>query len=178
MHTSLAQCPMEPSLLLSPPPFPPSFSRKNATITAVSTATSMLPPRCCRARAMCSMGSSRQRRDVTHDGAGVRTQVHSSSTPQGQPRTRACHCRTHVGVYPHPGVPPRAPLEGVPKFRGWVWAALGSIPTPHHPRVRKRMVKEEEEGGFHSNCLQGNTGRNVSAEPGMLQGGDQATGWH
>lgn len=111
----------------------------------------MLPPRCCRARAMCSMGSSRQRQDVTHDGAAMRTRTRLKHT-QGQPRTRVLLSHPRGCAPPSQGSP-CAPLEGVPKFRGWVGAAPPPSPTPTPPPVRKRMAKEEEEGGFHGNRL-------------------------
>lgn len=122
---------------------------------------------------MCSMGSPRQRRDVTHDGAGVCT------------RTRLEHTHTHgdshphVRVHPHPKCSPPHPLEGVPKFRGW----MGAEPAPPHIRVRKRMCKREEEGGFHSNRLVSReTWREMSAQSwGWSREGIESPrvmGWH
>lgn len=133
-------------------------------------ATSVLPPQCCGARAMCSMGSPRQRRDVTHDGAGVRTRTRLDHT-RGQSPPRACA--------PPSQVPPAAPLEGVPKFLG---LGGGRASSPHI-RVRKRMGKREEEGGFHSNHLVSReTWREMSAQSwGWSREGIESPGvmgWH
>lgn len=117
---------------------------------------------------MCSMGSPRQQQDVTHDSTGVFTRTHLEHT-QGQSPPRA----------PPSQVLPAAPLEGVPKFWGWV----GAEPVPPHIRVRKRMGKREEEGGFHSNCLVSReTWREMSAQSwGWSREGIESPGvmgWH
>lgn len=60
---------------------------------------------------MCSMGSPRQRRDVTHDGAGVSTE-HASNTHGDS--------RPHVRVHPKPRCPPLHPWRGSLNFgAGW-----------------------------------------------------------
>lgn len=82
-------------------------------------------------------------------------------------------------VHPHARCSLLHPWKGALNFgAGW-----GQSQSPPHIRVRKRMGKREEEGGFHSNCLVSReTWREMSAQSwGWSREGIESPGvmgWH
>lgn len=131
---------------LSSPSSSPLFFRKSATITAVSTATSVHPPRCC---AMCLIGSSRQRQADTrapsmHGGGVTRATRHgcAGNVLHGLGARRQ-HARTcvqrackdgHARQAGHPQEAAtrtrRCPKTPPPPPRGHPQSWVGAAPTP------------------------------------------------
>lgn len=131
---------------LSPPSSSPLIFRKSATITAVSTATSVHPPRCC---AMCLIGSSRQRQADTrapsmHGGGVTRATRHgcAGNVLHGLGARRQ-HARTcvqrackdgHVQQAGHPQEAAtrtrRCPKMPPPPPQGHPQNRVGAVPAP------------------------------------------------
>lgn len=145
------------------PSRPGSFSSRTPRRWPLPGQQAVLPPLLREpAEHMCRMGSPRQRRHLTRD--------RRLCAPPPRPRPR-------LPAPPPRRSPPRTPPRH-PQTEGLGGDNAGCAPPPpppaQAPRLRKRMGKEGEGGRFPQQPprLQGNAGRNVSAQPRMVHGGN------